>query len=228
MGYQLQIEDMKRLFDRWKADYTLLGPRRMAGEGMYSDTDVIRYGELENWEDLEWDQRSHYSFKEAVLPITQILFYFTEETVTEAQAERCKPALIFLRSCDIHAIKRLDEIYLRNRFEDQYYRRLRDNIKLVLMSCPLSCGSGFCVSMGTNRTEDYDAAVSPRSGGRVRYQQVGRAGPGAGAPGSRAGGFSAGLPARFPAGLPGGERREGGDTGTPGQFGDPGAALEGV
>ncbi|MBS5607597.1 MAG: anaerobic sulfite reductase subunit AsrA [Enterocloster asparagiformis] len=165
MGYQLQIEDMKRLFDRWKADYTLLGPRRMAGEGMYSDTDVIRYGELENWEDLEWNQRSHYSFKEAVLPITQILFYFTEETVTEAQAERRKPALIFLRSCDIHAIKRLDEIYLRNRFEDQYYRRLRDNIKLVLMSCPLSCGSGFCVSMGTNRTEDYDAAVSPGAEG---------------------------------------------------------------
>ena len=159
MGYQLQIEDMKRLFDRWKADYTLLGPRRMAGEGMYSDTDVIRYGELENWEDLEWDQRSHYSFKEAVLPITQILFYFTEETVTEAQAERRKPALIFLRSCDIHAIKRLDEIYLRNRFEDQYYRRLRDNIKLVLMSCPLSCGSGFCVSMGTNKTDDYSLAL---------------------------------------------------------------------
>ncbi len=165
MGYQLQIEDMKRLFDRWKADYTLFGPRRMAGEGMYSDTDVIRYGELDNWEDLEWDQRSHYSFKEAVLPITQILFYFTEETVTEAQAERRKPALIFLRSCDIHAIKRLDEIYLRNRFEDQYYRRLRDNIKLVLMSCPLSCGSGFCVSMGTNRTEDYDAAVTPGAEG---------------------------------------------------------------
>ena len=91
---------MKQLFGRWKADYILLGPRRMAGEGMYSDTDVIRYGELENWEDLEWEQRSHYSFKEAVLPITQILFYFTEETVTEAQPERRKPALIFLRSYD--------------------------------------------------------------------------------------------------------------------------------
>ena len=49
MGYQLQIEDMKRLFDRWKADYTLLGPRRRAGEGIFSDMDFIRYGELENW-----------------------------------------------------------------------------------------------------------------------------------------------------------------------------------
>ncbi len=224
MGYQLQIEDMKRLFGRWKADYTLLGPRRMAGEGMYSDMDVIRYGELENWEDLEWDQRSHYSFKEAVLPITQILFYFTEETVTEAQPERRRPALIFLRSCDIHAIKRLDEIYLRNRFEDQYYRRLRDNIKLVLMGCPLSCDSGFCVSMGTNRTEDYDAAVTPGAEGvRIisKWAELDRELErlGAAQVDSRAG-----LSAR----LPGGERREGGDTGTSGQFGDPGTALERV
>ena len=98
MGYQLQIENMKQLFGRWKEEYTVLGPRRFAGEGMYSDTDTVRYGELESWEDLEWDERSHYSFKEAVLPITQILFYFTEGAVAEAQPER-KPAIIFLRSC---------------------------------------------------------------------------------------------------------------------------------
>ena len=29
----------------------------------------------------------------------------------------------------------------------------------------MSCGSGFCVSMGTNRTEDYDAAVNPGAEG---------------------------------------------------------------
>lgn len=160
MGYQLQIQDMKQLFDRWKEDYVIYGPRRMAGEGMYSDTDVVRYGELDCWEDLEWEERSHYSFKEAVLPISQVLFYFTEETVTEAQPERRKPALIFLRSCDIHALKRLDQIYLDNRFEDSYYRRLREHVKLALMGCGESCGSGFCVSMGANRTEDYDAAVN--------------------------------------------------------------------
>ena len=166
MGYQLQIEDMKQLFGRWKEEYTVLGPRRFAGEGMYSDTDAVRYGELESWEDLEWDERSHYSFKEAVLPITQILFYFTEGAVAEAQPER-KPAIIFLRSCDIHALKRLDQIYLDNRFEDSYYKRLRENVKLVLMGCRESCGSGFCVSMGTNRTDRYDAAIN-RSGDQLQ------------------------------------------------------------
>ncbi len=164
MGYQVQIENMKRLFAGWKEDYAVFGPRRMAGEGMYSDTDVVRYGELERWEDLEWEERSHYSFKEALLPITEILYYFTEDAVAEARPVRRKPALIFLRSCDIHALRRLDQIYLHNRFEDSYYKRLREQVRLVLMGCPNSCGSGFCVSMGTNRTEDYDAAVSPGEG----------------------------------------------------------------
>ncbi len=165
MGYQLQKQDIEQLFGRWKEGYALFGPRKMKGEGMYSDTDVIRYESLDSFDQLEWDERSAYSFKEAILPITQILFYFTEETVTQSQPELKKPAILFVRSCDIHALKRLDEIYLKNRFEDFYYKRLRENIKLVLMGCPRSCASGFCVSMGTNRTEDYDAAVNLRKDG---------------------------------------------------------------
>lgn len=165
MGYQLQKEEMQQLFDALSRDYILLGPVKMKGEGMYSDTDVVRYGELKNWKDLEWDVKSHYSFKEAILPITQILFYFTEDVVKEADAERRKPAVIFMRSCDVHAVKRLDEIYLRNRFEDSYYKRLRDQVKIVLMGCANSCENGFCVSMGTNRTEDYHWAVNVREAG---------------------------------------------------------------
>lgn len=165
MGYQLQMQDIERLFDRWKEDYALFGPRKMKGEGMYTDTDVVRYEALESFCQLEWEERSAYSFKEAILPITQILFYFTEDTVTQSQPELKKPAILFVRSCDIHALKRLDEIYLKNRFEDVYYKRLREHVKLVLMGCPRSCSSGFCVSMGTNRTEEYDAAVNVRDEG---------------------------------------------------------------
>ena len=53
-------------------------------------------------------------------------------------------------------MKRLDAIYLQNGPEDFYYRRRRDNARFVLMGCPESCGTGFCVSMGTSRAEDYD------------------------------------------------------------------------
>ena len=167
MGYQLQKGEMQQLFDALSRDYILLGPVKRKGEGIYSDTDVVRYGELKQWKDLEWDVKSHYSFKEAILPITQILFYFIEDEIKEADAEHRKPAVVFMRSCDVHALKRLDEIYLRNRFEDYYYKRLREKVKIVLMGCESSCKSGFCVSMGTNRTEDYDCAVNIRQNGEA-------------------------------------------------------------
>lgn len=160
MGYQLQKHEMKRLFDCWKEQFLVYGPKRMTGEGMYSDTDVVRYELLSAWEELEWDTKAQFSYKEVLLPITQILFYFTEGEVKEAEIERTKPVLLFMRSCDIHALKRLDEVYLNHKYVDHYYRRLREKIKIVLMGCEKSCESGFCVSMGTNRTGDYDAAVN--------------------------------------------------------------------
>ncbi len=43
-----------------------------------------------------------------------------------------------MRSCDIHALKRLDDMYLNNGPEDYYYRRIRNNIKIVLMGCKQS------------------------------------------------------------------------------------------
>ena len=59
----------------------------------------------------------------------------------------------------MHAVKRLDEIYLKNRFEDFYYARVRERAKFILMGCETTCASGFCVSMGTNKSENYDAYI---------------------------------------------------------------------
>ncbi|WP_265450564.1 anaerobic sulfite reductase subunit AsrA, partial [Clostridium sp. cpc1] len=70
-----------------------------------------------------------------------------------------KKVLVFLRSCDIHAVKRLDEIYLENGVEDPYYKRRREKIKFILMECQSSFENCFCVSMGTNKTDDYSLFV---------------------------------------------------------------------
>ena len=174
MGYRLRKDELHQLFEMWNRDYVVYGPKCMAGEGMYSDTDVVRYERLKGFEELEWEKKSAYSFKEAVLPITQILFYFTEGEVKEAEPERRKPALLIMRSCDIHALKRLDTVYLDNRFEDSYYARLRKGLRLVLLGCSESCDNGFCVSMGTNRTEEYDAAMNIKTvDGQVQAELTG-------------------------------------------------------
>lgn len=160
MGYQLVKADAKKLFGQWAGQWDVYAPKRMEGEGCFSDTDVVRYGRVYSLEEIEWEKKSDYSFKEVLLPINETLFYFTEEETSVPKGPE-KEILVFLRACDGHAVKRLDEIYLKNGFEDVYYRRIREKVSFILMGCPSTCDSGFCASMGTNRWEEYDAYIKP-------------------------------------------------------------------
>lgn len=158
MGYKLSKEKADIIFEQWAKKYDIFAPKVMEGEGCFSDTDIIRYGKIEKRSDIEWSKKSDYSFKEILLAINETLFYFTEDQTTVPKGPE-KDILIFLRSCDLHAVKRLDEIYLKNGFEDFYYSRVRERAKFILMGCETTCASGFCVSMGTNKSENYDAYV---------------------------------------------------------------------
>lgn len=158
MGYQLSKEKANKIFHQWAGKYDIFAPVLMEGEGCFSDTDIIRYGKVSSLDEIEWSKKSDYSFKEILLAINETLFYFTEgQTIVPNGPE--KDILIFLRSCDLHAVKRLDEIYLKNGFEDFYYARVRERAKFVLMGCESTCASGFCVSMGTNKSDNYDAYI---------------------------------------------------------------------
>lgn len=156
MGYQLSKANANEIFHQWAQKYDIFAPKRMEGEGCFSDTDIIRYGKVSSLDEIEWGKKSDYSFKEVLLAINETLFYFTEDQTTVPKGPE-KDILIFLRSCDRHAVKRLDQIYLKNGFEDFYYARIRERAKFVLMGCESTCASGFCVSMGTNRCDNYDA-----------------------------------------------------------------------
>lgn len=158
MGYQLSKTDADTLLAQWSLHSSVYAPVRMEGEGCFSDTDIIRYTTVSSLNEIEWEKKSDYSFKEVLLPINETLFYFTEDHTTIPK-EQEKGSLIFLRACDLHAVKRLDEIYLTNGFADIYYQRIRQKAKFILMPCPDTCDTGFCVSMGTNTCESYDACI---------------------------------------------------------------------
>ena len=98
------------------------------------------------------------SYKETILPTRQTLFFFTDDECKEAEVDE-RPSLIFLRSCEIHSLKRIDDIYLRNGFEDVYYKKMRENAKFVLIGCEKSFENCFCVSMGSNKTDEYNAYI---------------------------------------------------------------------
>lgn len=158
MGYQLSKIKANDIFSQWAKTYNIFAPVLMKEEGCFSDTDIVRYGKVNSLDDIEWNKKSDYSFKEVLLAINETLFYFTEDQTTVPKGPD-KDILIFLRSCDLHAVKRLDEIYLKNGFEDFYYARVRERAKFVLMGCESTCASGFCVSMGTNKSDNYDAYI---------------------------------------------------------------------
>lgn len=158
MGYQLSKTNADAMFAQWAAKYDIFAPVVMKGAGCFSDTDVIRYDKVRSLDAIEWQKKSEYSFKEVLLAINETLFYFTEDQTIVPKGPS-REILVFLRACDLHAVKRLDEIYLRNGFEDFYYGRVREKVKFILMGCESSCASGFCVSMGTNRADNYDAYV---------------------------------------------------------------------
>ena len=118
-----------------------------------------------------WQDKSHFSPKEVVLPITQTLFHFDNLELRESKVE-AKPTLLFLRSCDIHALRRLDQVYLKNgQNSDVYYARLRSKLKLVLLECRESFENCFCVAMGSNETRDYAAAIRLSDEGPHRGQR---------------------------------------------------------
>lgn len=158
MGYQLGKDNFNLLLNKLREEYLVFAPVCFEGEGTFSDTDSIRYKEISCIEEVVFDKKSTYSFKEVLLPVVQTLFYFTENE-TKISDTREKKAIVFLRSCELHAVKRLDEMYLNNGGEDFFYKRLRDRIKFVLIGCTESFENCFCVDMGSNISKNYSFSI---------------------------------------------------------------------
>ncbi len=163
MGFKLSTNDFNKMLETLKEDYIVYAPKLLKGKGHFSDTDLVKYEEVSTIEEIEFEKKSKFSFKEVLTPITQTLFYFTENNTTEPEMRK-KGAIIFLRSCDLHAVKRQDEIYLNNGPADYYYAKLRENVKFVLIGCENSFENCFCVDMGTNKSDSYDFSVELSNG----------------------------------------------------------------
>ena len=159
MGFHVDANQFDAWLTEQRKTYDIYAPMRYAGGNTFSDVDCIRYGKVNSISEIVFDKKSEYSFKEVLSPISQTLFYFTENEQKESDPPK-KSAIIFLRSCDLHALKRLDDMYLHNGSEDYYYKRIRDHIKIVLIGCKQSFDNCFCVSMGTNISENYDMSVN--------------------------------------------------------------------
>ena len=154
MGYSLTRSEFDRILATLGESYRLYAPVLKKGQGRFTDTDVVIYDYINSSSQIEFEKKSDFSFKEILTPLSQTLFFFTENVIKEADIDESE-AIVFLRSCDMHAVKRMDQIYLNNgRNVDTFYKKVRDKIHFVLIGCPASFQECFCVSMGSNKTED--------------------------------------------------------------------------
>lgn len=164
MGYRLLREEMNILLQALKKNHRVFAPMLLPGKGRFSDTDLIGYGEINDIEEVVFDRKSYFSPKEVFYPITQTLFYFSPGEYREPQLDN-RGIILFCRSCDIHAVARLDKIMLENGpYPDTYYLQLRNKLKFVLLDCPSSFTNCFCVSMGTQHAENYSFSLRPENG----------------------------------------------------------------
>ncbi len=164
MGFAIEKKKFETILNKINKKYRIYAPVSIKGKGRFSDTDLIRYREINAIEDIVVDKKSDFSPKEIVFPITQTLFNFTENDIREP-GEDTRGILIFLRPCDINGIRRLDSVFLKNgAAEDTYYKQIRERIKYAMIECTEGFENCFCVSMGANKTDDYSMAVRFASG----------------------------------------------------------------
>ena len=160
MGYKLTFTEVNELFNKLSKDYKIYAPKRFEKEGRYSDTDIIRYAQVNCVEDIVFEEKSTYPPKEVLMPVSQTLYYYTGKDIRECSKNDNKKILIFARPCDINAQKRQDRIYLDNGgFEDQFYKDVREKVKFICIECVEGFDTCFCVTMESNKTDDYCIAV---------------------------------------------------------------------
>lgn len=159
MGYKLEVYHFNKLLEKLEDKYEIWAPKRFIGKGSFSDTDYIRYDKVNNFNDIEFDEKSNSSAKEVVFPITQTLFYFNEDSYSVPSIKE-KEKLVIARACDINGIHRLDTLYYKNGKADFYYKRLREKVKFIILQCNHSYKNCFCVSMNGNKTNDHVMAIN--------------------------------------------------------------------
>ena len=155
-SYQISRNRMNEILRELQSEYRIFAPKHIPDRGMWENDGLIRYQEISSLEDIVTVKQSDFSPKEVIYPVSQTIFTFDENSCQETITRDPKGIIIFARPCDINGLKRLDNMFLANGgMSDVYYKRMRDKVKIFMMECEQSWENCFCVSMGTNKTENY-------------------------------------------------------------------------
>ncbi|HNX75802.1 MAG TPA: anaerobic sulfite reductase subunit AsrA [Candidatus Rifleibacterium sp.] len=159
-SYELTRSNFAALFAALASRYRIYGPKRFAGKGRFSDTDLIKYAPLAGPDELELSEKSSLSPKSLVFPPDETIFHFNENDFVAPKPADDREIIVLLRPCDINGFARLDKMFLENGGQpDFYYERRRRRLHFFMLECRASFENCFCVSMQANSTDNYAAAL---------------------------------------------------------------------
>jgi len=179
----LEARDLQQLLDALAANgYRLVGPTLRRGELIYGDLAAVADLPV-GWSDEQEggafrlkprpDQAlfgygvGQQSWKQFLFPPRQQLFQAHRQgndwQIIPAAEEAPRFAFIGVHSCDLHAMEVQDRVFLKGKHVDPTYKARRENAFIVAVNCGgASCGTGFCVSLGTGpkATSGFDLALT--------------------------------------------------------------------
>ncbi len=139
------IQWIDRLLNR---DFKVIGP--VAKHGQYSFDEASKpFAMPEDY------GQAVFPPKKYLMPAREVLFDFNTQTMQMTPVIEAEPTVIVgLRSCDMHAIKLLDDIQ-NTGFADQHYQNRREKTYLVSFDCLNPCSpQSFCKDMNTLSVPD--------------------------------------------------------------------------
>ena len=165
----IEVPGLQAIIDALRGQgFTVIGPTRRDGSIVLAEITTVGdlpagYGDEQDAAHYRLRQRDDealfgfaataQSWKSILFPARELIWSGERDsrgfTITPADRDMPRYALLGVRSCDLHAIGIHDKILLGRAFTDAAYAARRDGIFIIAVGCSHPGGTCFCVSMGT-------------------------------------------------------------------------------
>ncbi|HBT47497.1 MAG TPA: hypothetical protein DEA73_06425 [Peptococcaceae bacterium] len=109
--------------------------------------------------------------KDLFFPRTETMYRYKvqgqDAEITEVPSFEDKMILVGVRSCDARSFALMDDVFLTKGYVDEFYRRRRENTRVVALACTEAAPTCFCTAFGIDpgRAEGVDVQMRPLDDG---------------------------------------------------------------
>ncbi|MDI3548390.1 MAG: hypothetical protein PWR10_2042 [Halanaerobiales bacterium] len=146
-------EELEQLLNRLSQDYKIAAPvvKRKGRK------ERIEYEYIDSPGEITLERQPDSSPKKFFLPQNERME--VEVAGAPGTEDKQKTILFGVRSCDLEALKVLDDVFLDDNYIDAYYQQHRENIIIIGLSCSEGKPSCFCGTLGIDPVKNDSAPI---------------------------------------------------------------------